>query len=46
MRLSVDKVSEVGVDRVVNGVAAFHLFGGPVVVVDFGTALTLDYVDD
>ncbi len=45
MRLQVDNISEVGADRVVNGVAAYELFGGPVVIVDFGTALTLDYVD-
>ncbi|MBE9527624.1 MAG: type III pantothenate kinase [Proteobacteria bacterium] len=45
MELDVDTPSEVGADRVVNAVAAFELFGGPVVVVDFGTALTLDYVN-
>lgn len=36
---------EVGADRIVNGVAAFEAFGGPVVVVDFGTATTIDVVD-
>ena len=45
MELDVDTPSEVGADRVVNAVAAFELFGGPVVVVDLGTALTLDYVN-
>ncbi len=44
MEVDVDNSHEVGADRVVNAVAAFELFGGPVVVVDFGTALTLDYV--
>jgi len=36
---------EVGADRIVNGVAAFEAHGGPVVVVDFGTATTIDVVD-
>ncbi len=35
---------DVGADRIVNGVAAFAAFGGPVVVVDFGTATTFDVV--
>jgi type III pantothenate kinase len=35
---------EVGADRIVNAVAAHHLFGGPTVVVDFGTATTFDLV--
>ncbi|MEO8218893.1 MAG: type III pantothenate kinase, partial [Acidobacteriota bacterium] len=33
---------EVGADRIANAVAAFELFGGPTVVVDFGTATTFD----
>src|SRR2546422_3479557 len=35
---------DVGADRIVNGVAAFAAYGGPVIVVDFGTATTLDVV--
>jgi type III pantothenate kinase len=35
---------DVGADRIVNGVAAFAVYGGPVVVVDFGTATTFDVV--
>ncbi len=35
---------EVGADRVVNGVAAFEKYGGPCIVVDFGTAITLDAI--
>ncbi len=35
---------DVGADRIVNGVAAFAAFGGPVIVVDFGTATTFDVV--
>jgi len=37
------KPSEVGADRIVNGVAAFHRYGG-VIVVDFGTAVTFDAI--
>jgi type III pantothenate kinase len=36
--------SDVGADRIVNAVAAFAVHGGPVVVVDFGTATTFDVV--
>ncbi|HET9870437.1 MAG TPA: type III pantothenate kinase [bacterium] len=36
---------EVGADRVVNGLAARHLFGAPVIVVDYGTGTTFDVVD-
>ncbi len=39
-----DNPSEAGADRVVNGVAAFDLLGGPVIVVDMGTATTFDVV--
>jgi len=35
---------DVGADRILNGVAAFAAMGGPVVVVDFGTATTFDVV--
>jgi type III pantothenate kinase len=39
-----DNPREVGADRVVNGVAAYRLLGGPCVVVDLGTAITFDCV--
>jgi type III pantothenate kinase len=35
---------EVGADRIVNGVAAFARYGGPAIVIDFGTATTFDVV--
>ena len=35
---------DVGADRVVNAVAAYEEFGGPVIVVDFGTATTFDAI--
>lgn len=45
MPIKYDNPHEVGADRIVNGVAAFARLGGPVVVVDFGTATTIDVVD-
>ena len=44
MSVHVDNPMEVGADRIANGVAAFHQFGGPCVVVDFGTAITFDVI--
>jgi len=44
MAVLVDNPQEVGADRIVNGVAAFHKYGGPCIVVDFGTATTFDVV--
>jgi type III pantothenate kinase len=44
MSIRVDFPREVGADRIVNGVAAWHRHGGPVIVVDFGTATTVDCV--
>jgi type III pantothenate kinase len=41
-----DNPKEVGSDRIVNALAAIHLYGGPVIVVDFGTATTFDAVSD
>ncbi|CAG1006301.1 type III pantothenate kinase [Myxococcaceae bacterium] len=35
---------EVGADRIVNSVAAYEIYGGPVIAVDFGTATTFDCV--
>jgi type III pantothenate kinase len=39
-----DNPNEVGADRVVNGAAAFHKYGGPCIIVDLGTAITFDIV--
>jgi type III pantothenate kinase len=39
-----DNPREVGADRLVNGVAALHKYGGPCVIVDLGTAITFDAV--
>lgn len=39
-----DNPAEVGADRIVNAVAAFEKYGGPCVIVDFGTATTFDCI--
>ncbi|HYZ97563.1 MAG TPA: type III pantothenate kinase [Acidimicrobiales bacterium] len=39
-----DNPKEVGPDRIADAVAAFDLYGGPVIVVDFGTATTFDAI--
>lgn len=42
--LLVDNPKEIGADRIVNTLAAHHLYGGPAIVVDFGTSTNLDVV--
>jgi len=42
--IHVDNPLEVGADRIVNCVAAYETYGGPAVIVDFGTATTFDVV--
>jgi type III pantothenate kinase len=44
MPVHYDNPAEVGADRIVNSVAAYEKYGGPCVVVDFGTATTFDCV--
>jgi type III pantothenate kinase len=39
-----DNPREVGADRIVNAAAAHHLYGGPVIITDLGTATTFDTV--
>ena len=39
-----DNPKEVGADRIANAVGAFDLYGGPTIVVDFGTATTFDVI--
>ncbi|RUT27743.1 type III pantothenate kinase [Paenibacillus zeisoli] len=47
LNLRYENPREVGADRIVNAVAAVELYGGgPLVVVDFGTATTFDCIDD
>ncbi|HEX7151526.1 MAG TPA: type III pantothenate kinase [Thermoanaerobaculia bacterium] len=44
LAIHVDNPQEVGADRIVNCVAAHHTYGGPTIIVDFGTATTFDVV--
>ena len=44
MQVLYDNPAEVGADRIVNAVAAFEKYGGPCVIVDFGTATTFDCI--
>ncbi len=41
-----DNPKEVGADRIVNAVAAIQKYGGPLIIVDFGTATTYCYVNE
>lgn len=38
--------SQIGADRIVDAAGAYELYGGPVIVIDFGTATTYDFVDE
>jgi type III pantothenate kinase len=44
MPVLVDNPAELGADRLVNAIAAYEIYGGPAIVVDFGTATTFDVV--
>lgn len=45
LNLRYENPREVGADRIVNAVAAVDKYGGPLIVVDFGTATTFDCID-
>ncbi len=44
VRIRIDNPREVGADRIVNAAAAHHLYRGPVIITDLGTATTFDVV--
>ncbi len=44
IKISISNPRELGADRLVDAVAAYEMYGGPVIVVDFGTATTHDLV--
>ena len=46
LNVKADNPKEVGADIIVNSVSAFTKYGGPVVVIDFGTATTFDVISD
>jgi type III pantothenate kinase len=43
--IRIDNPNEVGADRLLNALAGHRRFGGPLIIVDFGTATTFDVVD-
>jgi type III pantothenate kinase len=45
IRIQYDDPRRVGADRIANAIAAHHLYRGPAVLVDFGTATTFDAID-
>ena len=45
MRVAIENPAEVGADRIVNAVAAWDRFHEPLIVIDFGTAITFDCVN-
>ncbi|MGM0396529.1 MAG: type III pantothenate kinase [Bacillota bacterium] len=45
MNIKYDNPKEVGADRIVNAVGAYEKYGGPVIIVDFGTAITFCFVN-
>ena len=45
IRIVTPNPQQIGADRIVDAVGAYEIYGGPVLVIDFGTATTYDYVD-
>ena len=45
VRIRYDNPKDVGADRIANALAAFTKYGGPIVVIDFGTAVTYDAIN-
>ncbi len=46
MPIKMDYPEEVGADRLLNASAGFHRYGGPLVIIDFGTATTFDVISE
>ncbi len=46
LNIKADNPREVGADIIVNSVSAFRKYGGPIVVIDFGTATTFDVISE
>ncbi len=44
IKITLTNPREVGADRIVDAVGAYFIYGGPVLVIDYGTATTYDYV--
>jgi type III pantothenate kinase len=45
LKMNLERPSQVGADRIVNAYAAYQLYGGPLLIIDSGTATTFCYVD-
>ena len=45
LNIKADNPREVGADIIVNSVSAYNKYGGPVIVIDFGTATTFDIIN-
>jgi len=46
IQVKLDNPREVGADRLVNAVSAHKSYGGPMIIIDFGTATTFDVIDE
>lgn len=46
LRIDIPNPRQVGADRIVDAVAAYEIYGGPVLVMDYGTATTYDLVNE
>jgi len=46
LKVQVDSPESVGADRLVNAVAAYETYGGPLIILDFGTATTFDVINN
>ena len=46
LNIKAENPREVGADIIVNSVSAFNKYGGPIIVIDFGTATTFDIISD
>jgi type III pantothenate kinase len=46
LNIKADNPREVGADIIVNSVSAYNKYGGPIVVIDFGTATTFDVINE
>ena len=46
MKIKYDNPKEVGADRIVNAVAAYQRYGGPCIIIDIGTAISFDVINE
>lgn len=46
IRIVTENPAQIGADRIVDAVGAYELYGGPVLVIDYGTATTYDFVNE